>query len=329
LDDLLDSARISRGALQISREPLDLREILRADVDVARGYAEPAGVELSVDIPGTPLEVDGDSHRLAQLVANLVENGVKYTPRGGHVWVRGIQTAAEVLIVVRDDGIGISADMLPEVFDPFVQGATQGGRKPSEGLGLGLSLSRELVVLHGGSIEASSAGPGCGAEFRVRLPAAVRKSAVEAPLMLDHRIAESAAAGRRILIVDDNADAADVLQSLLCLSGYEACVAYDGQSALATAESVQPDVVLLDIGLPDISGHEVARQLRARRGENLRLIAISGWGQETDRSRSERAGFDLHLTKPVDVEQLLALLADEKHQLTLAIASGDDRKLAP
>ena len=147
--------------------------------------------------------------------------------------------------------------------------------------------------------------------------------------MLDHRIAESAAAGRRILIVDDNADAADVLQSLLCLSGYEACVAYDGQSALATAESVQPDVVLLDIGLPDISGHEVARQLRARRGENLRLIAISGWGQETDRSRSERAGFDLHLTKPVDVEQLLALLADEKHQLTLAIASGDDRKLAP
>ena len=328
LDELLDSARISRGALHIHREPVDLCEVLRAEVDVARGYAEPAGVELSIDLPVAALEVDGDAHRLVQVMANLLENAVKYTPRGGRVWVRASQTGAEALVVVRDNGMGISAEMLPRVFDPFVQGAMQGGRKPSEGLGLGLSLSRELLVLHGGSIEASSGGSGCGAEFRARLPLTLRKSAADASLALDRRAGDPGVVGQRVLIVDDNADAADVLQTLLCLSGHEACVAYDGQSALATAERVQPDVVLLDIGLPDISGHEVGRQLRERRGESLRLIAISGWGQEADRSRSARAGFDAHLTKPVDAERLLALLASKKPQFTLAIASGDDRKLA-
>jgi PAS domain S-box-containing protein len=309
LDDLLDVSRITRGVLEIRREQLDLREVIESAAAAARPLAEAARQELTAAVPAEPLPVKGDAVRLAQVIGNLLHNATKYTPAGGHITVTGSLAGNEVLFSVQDDGIGIAAEALANIFELFVQIDPTGTRAP-DGLGIGLSLAKDLVELHQGRIEAHSAGRGLGSEFVVRLPLAVEVPALTAPLATPEKVTALGAAATGVLIVDDNVDAATSLSHVLTLAGYQVRVAHDGERALQIAEQLRPNVVLLDIGLPGMSGHEVARRLRAQPwGAGLRLIAITGWGQDSDRAKSLEAGFDEHLTKPIDPEVLLQCIA--------------------
>jgi CheY-like chemotaxis protein len=241
--------------------------------------------------------------RLSQAISNVLENAVKYTPRGGRVTLRACREGELAAIVVEDTGIGISADMLGRVFDMFVQGdrSTQRG-----GLGIGLALTRKLVELHGGTISAASAGPDQGTQFTIRMPLnGIHSTKEPAPAQKLANVPP-----RRVLIVDDNVDAAESLRMLLELSGHVVAVEYGGAAALDTVASFRPDVVLLDIGLPDVDGYEVAREIRARHGPNgLTLVAVSGWGQAEDKQRAADAGIDLHFTKPIDSARLGQVLS--------------------
>jgi PAS domain S-box-containing protein len=315
LDDLLDVSRVTRGALELRREVVDLRALLETAVEAAQPLAAAAAHRLELHPGATPLPVDGDATRLLQIVGNLLNNAVRFTPRGGQITVEaGVeeQTAEgpQVVVRVRDNGIGIAPELLARIFEPFVQGE----RSPdtTAGLGIGLSLARQLAGLHGGRLEADSRGPGQGSEFTLRVPRASERPTIVRPIAAPERVAALGAASRRLLIVDDNVDAADSLAQMLRLAGFETRVAYDGRTALEIAELMQPDVALLDLGLPLLSGHDVARRLRAAPwGSDIRLIAVTGWGQEDDRAKSRDAGFDEHLTKPVDPEVLMnVILAD-------------------
>jgi PAS domain S-box-containing protein len=309
LDDLLDVSRVTRGVLEIDHEQLDLREIIDGAVASVRPLAETARQELTVSLPADALSVSGDSVRLAQILGNLLHNATKYTPTGGHIAVIGAATGEEVIVRIKDDGIGIAPEALQTVFDLFVQVEAPGTRSAG-GLGIGLSLSRDLVRLHGGLIEAHSAGLGFGSEFVLRLPRAAEVAALTESVAAPQKVAALGASGVRVLIVDDNVDAATSLSYVLALAGYQTAVAHDGRRALDLAETLRPSVVLLDIGLPSMSGHEVARHLRAVPwGKDLRLIAVTGWGHERDRMKSLEAGFDAHLTKPIDPELLLQHIA--------------------
>ena len=305
LDDLLDVSRVTRGVLEIGREPLDLREVVQGAVAAARPLADAAHQELTAELPAEPLAVKGDVVRLAQVVGNLLHNATKYTPAGGHIAVTAAQAGSEVLVSVKDDGVGIAPEALATIFELFVQIDPTGTRAP-EGLGIGLSLARDLVRLHGGQIEAHSAGRGLGSEFIMRLPRAEETPALTEPIAAPDKVTALGAAAVRVLIVDDNGDAATSLSYVLTLTGYQVRVAHDGNQALEVADQLRPNVVLLDIGLPGMSGYEVARRLRARPwGADLHLIAVTGWGQDSDRAKSQEAGFDEHLTKPIDPETLL------------------------
>ena len=307
-DDLLDVSRVTRGVLTIHKEVIDLREAIESAVEAARPIAAGAGIEVATVLPSTPLAVNGDATRLAQIISNLLSNAIKYTNEGGHITVAAQIDGHEILIRVQDDGAGISPDLLPRVFHLFVQGEPSGTRAAG-GLGIGLSLARELIELHQGSIDAASAGLGHGSEFRVRLPRSVEKPAVAERLAAPEKVTVLGASQLRILVCDDNVDAADTLASVLKLVGYNTTTAYDGHSALTVAEQIRPDIVLLDLGLPDKSGTEVARQIRSQPwGSHIWLIAVTGWGREDDRKRSREAGFDEHLTKPVDPQELLQLI---------------------
>lgn len=309
LDDLLDVSRVTRGVLEISREQLDLREIIESAVASVKPLVEGAHQELSVSLPVEPLSVSGDGVRLAQILGNLLHNATKYTPAGGHIGVIASVAGEEVVVSVKDNGIGIASEGMPRIFDLFVQLEAPGSRAAG-GLGIGLSLARDLVRLHGGRIEAHSAGPGLGSEFTVYLPTAGEAPALTRPVAAPEKITALGASGVRVLIVDDNIDAATSLSYVLSLAGYQTAVAHDGQRALELAETLRPSIVLLDIGLPSMSGHEVARRLRAASsGRDLRLIAVTGWGHESDRAKSFEAGFDAHLTKPIDPEMLLQHIA--------------------
>jgi two-component system CheB/CheR fusion protein len=309
LDDLLDVSRVTRGVLEIDREQLDLREIIDGAVASVRPLAETARQELTVSLPADALSVSGDSVRLAQILGNLLHNATKYTPAGGHIAVIGAATGEEIIVRIKDDGVGIAPEALQTVFDLFVQVEAPGTRSAG-GLGIGLSLARDLVSLHGGLIEAYSAGLGFGSEFVLRLPRAAEVAALTESVAAPQKVAALGASGVRVLIVDDNVDAATSLSYVLSLAGYQTAVAHDGKRALDLAEALRPSVVLLDIGLPSMSGHEVARQLRAVPwGKDLRLIAVTGWGHERDRMKSLEAGFDAHLTKPIDPELLLQHIA--------------------
>jgi len=309
LDDLLDVSRISRGVLQLRREELDLREVIQSAVAAARPVAQASQLSVELELPTVPLLVTGDATRLEQVLGNLLSNAIKYGNPGGHIHVAAEINPAELVVRVRDDGIGIPAELLPRVFDPFVQAEPTGSRAAG-GLGIGLSLARELVQLHGGGIDATSEGPGRGSEFVVRLPRAAELPAVTESVAQPEKVTALGAAGVLVLIVDDNADAADALSGVLTLAGFETQVAHTAAEALAKAASHHPEIVLLDIGLPDMSGHQLAQDLRAEPwGADLQLIAITGWGQEDDRRRSLEAGCDQHLTKPVDPEQLISLIA--------------------
>jgi signal transduction histidine kinase/CheY-like chemotaxis protein len=304
LDDLLDVSRITRGTLEIRRDTLDLRATLRYAIDAARPLAEAVEHDIRVELPNDPLPVSGDETRLIQVVGNIIDNAIKFTNPGGTIYVSAAIDGAMIVATVRDTGRGISAEMLPSIFDMFVQG--EPNSQTQSGLGIGLALAKQMIELHGGRIDAYSDGPRRGTEFRVLLPRVAEHPAMQDSHVDATKVSVLGANNIRVLIVDDNVDAADSLALFLKITGYQTRVAYDGRTAVEMAEILKPAVVLLDLGLPYLSGHEVARRLRALPwGRTARLIALTGWGQEEDMLRSRQSGFDEHLTKPVDPEVLI------------------------
>jgi signal transduction histidine kinase/ActR/RegA family two-component response regulator len=306
VDDLMEVSRITRGKIALRRERTELSRVLRTAIETSQPLLEAAGHVIEVDLPDEALPLDADPVRLAQVFANLFNNAAKYSEHPGTIRVRARRDGDAVAVSVRDEGIGIDPDMLPHVFEMFTQ--VDGFHRRSQGgLGIGLTLVRSLVGLHGGSVSAHSEGIGCGSEFVVRLPLAVG-AAVEAN---KPEAAPAAPAPMRVLVVDDNQDAADSLGVLLDFLGYDVRVAHDGHAALAVAAVFAPALVLLDLGMPEMDGFEVARRLRAiPGGTDLVIVALTGWGQDEDRQRSQAAGFDHHLVKPTDLEALQSLLAE-------------------
>jgi len=306
LDDLLDVARITRGTLELKKTRSELTSIIGAALETARPMLDAKHHNLTLDLPTEPVQLEADAVRLAQVFSNLLINAAKYTDAGGRIRLRAVRQRGTVLVSVSDNGIGISAELLPRVFTMFFQSREALGRSEG-GLGVGLSLVRGLVMLHGGSVEARSEGPGTGSEFIVRFPtgAALRES-VDAEVETEY---PSADAGLKILVVDDNRDAADTCGMLLEASGHHVQTAYTGRQALELARTFRPHAVLLDIGLPDIDGYQLARQVRAIPwGRSAVLVAVTGWGQEEDRLRAVEAGFDQHLVKPISAEMVESLL---------------------
>jgi PAS domain S-box-containing protein len=306
VDDLLDVSRITRGKLELRREVVSLAEVLNAAVETSRPAIDRMGHTLTVTLPNQPVRVDADPVRLAQVFSNLLNNSAKYMDRGGHIWLTAELHGRDVAVSVKDAGIGIAPEQLPHIFEMFSQ--VEGALERSQGgLGIGLTLVKRLIEMHGGRIEARSAGIGKGAEFIVRLPAAVGAAAPTATP--DAEPVPTSAL--RILVVDDNRDGADSLVMLLRIMGNETRTAYDGEQGVATAAEYRPDVILLDIGLPKLNGYEACRRIREQPwGKDLLIVAVTGWGQEDDHRHSREAGFDYHMVKPVDTSELMRLLAD-------------------
>jgi signal transduction histidine kinase/CheY-like chemotaxis protein len=304
VDDLLELSRITRGVIDVQRVPLDLALVLSSAIETTHPTVEAAGHELTVAMPaGRAITVSGDAVRLTQVFANLLTNAAKYTDAGGHIWLT-VQTDGDTAVVsIRDNGIGITPADLRSVFDMFTQ-VDRSSRRTQGGLGIGLTLVRSIVGMHGGRVEARSDGPGTGSEFIVHLPMLARprvEAETTAPM--------EKFPPRRILVVDDNRDAAETLGALLSALGATVSVVHSGRAALATLDEFAPDTVLLDIGMPEIDGYEVSRRIRARTGHDAMLIiALTGWGQDQDQQRSRAAGFDHHLVKPVDIGKLRDLL---------------------
>jgi signal transduction histidine kinase len=310
IDDLLDVSRITRDMLVLRVQRIGLEQVMAAAIETSRPLIAEREHALHVELPAEPVHLDADPARLAQVLSNLLTNAAKYTAPGGEIRVAAEADDREVLIKVTDTGIGIEPDMLPMVFDLFVQGDRSRDRSGG-GLGIGLTLARRLVMMHGGAIDVHSAGPGQGAVFSVRLPVAPASAEAGRPAML---LSEAELPhALRVLVIDDNEDAADMLATLLTAWGQQARVARDGLAALEAAHDFRPDVVLLDIGLPHLDGYEVARRIRQQAwGQHMVLAAVTGWGQDSDRQRSQEAGFDHHLVKPVDPEALRTLLATKR-----------------
>jgi PAS domain S-box-containing protein len=301
VDDMIDIARITRGAVVIEHVPVDLVEAARRAVETSKPLLDAASHALHVELPDGAVPVVGDLHRLTQLVTNLLNNAARYTQQGGQIALLVGTEGQDAVLRVRDNGRGIEPELMERVFDMFVQGQAPLERVGA-GLGIGLALSRKIAEMHGGTLVAESAGAGRGSEFTLRLPL-VEGSRTEAQDQ-DGAVVPSQV-GQRVLVVDDNVDAASTLAMLLESLGHETRVVHDGASALRAVVEFRPQTVLLDIGLPDIDGYEVARRLRAIHGlDRLRIVAISGWGQPADRERSRDAGFDLHLVKPVETAEL-------------------------
>ena len=306
VDDLLEISRITRGKIELDRKPMALAETIRDAVETSRPLVERARHQLEISLPDEPLVLDADPVRLTQVFGNLVNNAAKYTEPGGHIWLSAEREDGAVAVRVRDNGLGIPADELPHVFEMFAQAHAQATQTGSDGLGIGLAIVRKLVEMHGGTVEAHSAGPHQGSEFVVRLPL---RDAIAHDTSTAEPVPHGALAARRILVVDDNRDAADTLAMLLASHGAEVDVAYGGQDALGALDRFLPDTVLLDLGMPGMDGFAVARRVRADpRHAGLRLLALTGWGQAADRARTREAGFDHHLTKPVDFAALEAWL---------------------
>jgi len=307
VDDLLDMSRITRGRIELRKERVDLGSIVSHAVEAARALYRSMDHEMTVTMPDTPMQLSADPTRLAQVVGNLLNNASKFTDKGGHVWLTVERDGHEAVIRVRDNGIGIAEEHIPGLFEMFAQIDTSLERSRG-GLGIGLTLVKTLVEMHGGTVHARSDGPARGSEFTVRLPilsdvvsTASDEGASEPPLP---------AVKSRVLVVDDSEDGAESLAMLLQLSGHETHIAHDGVEAIEAAERLRPDVVLLDIGLPRLNGYEVGSRLRKKPwAKDLALVALTGWGQDEDRHRSREAGFDAHLVKPVDYGALLKLLA--------------------
>ena len=305
VDDLLEISRITRGTFDLRREPVALATVVRNAIETSDPLIQAAGHRLAVELPEEPLVVDGDPVRLAQVLSNLLNNSAKYTAPGGTISIQARRDDAEAVVAVRDSGRGISPDVLPHLFEMFSRGIGSAGTDGG-GLGIGLALAKRLVEMHGGSIEVTSSGPESGSEFTIRLPLAQGESRQAPKASVVYGMAR-----KRILVVDDNRDSAESMSMLLGVLGAEVRVALDGATALAIYEEFDPSVVLLDIGMPDMDGYEVARRIRAgfpERGTSI--VALTGWGQDQDRWRTRLAGFDHHLTKPADIAGLQALLKE-------------------
>lgn len=304
VDDLLDVSRITRDKLELRKTRVDLASVVTHAVEGTRPQAEHEQQTIEVSLPDQPIYLDGDSVRLAQIFSNLLNNASQYTETGGRIWLTAERKGNEVVVVVKDSGIGMPADQLDGIFEMFAQVDDDSARL-RRGLGIGLTLVRRLVQMHGGSVTARSEGRGLGSEFEVRLPVIDSDSEFEAATPAP----EVDSTARRILVVDDNRDSADSIATLLQLSGHRTFIVHDGLSAVEAAEHLRPDVVLLDVGLPTISGIDACRRIRSHAwGKDMVIVALTGWGQESDRRNTREAGFDAHLVKPVDYRELLQLL---------------------
>lgn len=310
IDELLEVSRIATGKIILQRERLDVRDVVRTAVESCEPLFQAAKHTLTLKLPSRALWVVGDPARLAQAVSNLLNNAAKYTPNGGEVEVTLTRSRGEVVVSVQDNGLGIPAAMLGRVFDMFAQ-VNQTLDRAQGGLGIGLSLVRSLVALHGGSVSARSAGPGQGSCFTLRLPSAPSGEAPQPASTAPGAEALAPVRRLRVLVVDDNVDAADSLAILLQASGHDTRVAYGGQQALQAAQAFQPEAIFCDLGMPGMGGFELASRLRQdARFDDTALIAVTGWGTEDDKRRTQRAGFDFHLTKPAGPDNLQAILAE-------------------
>lgn len=311
LDDLLDISRIAQGKVVLRKERANLSTVVVHAVQMSEPLVNARQLRLDVSVPDREMWVDADPARLAQVVVNLVNNAAKYTDRGGHISLTAGPEGDEAVIRVRDTGAGIAPELLPHIFELFTQAEWTTDRSQG-GLGIGLALVRNLVELHGGTISASSPGRGRGSEFVVRLPALPQAAADGdgRPRGEDKPVWSAAPVSRRILVVDDNVDAAESLALLLQVQGHEVQMAHDGPMALKTSDAFQPEVILLDIGLPRMDGYEVAKRVREQSwGSRVLVVALTGYGQDEDRQRSAAAGFNAHLIKPVDLETLCQVLS--------------------
>ena len=309
VDDLLDVSRIMRDTIELRKERVELAAVVARGVETARPVVSAHGHELAVCLSPEPIWLEADVIRLAQVLGNLLTNAAKYTERGGRIWLTAGQEGAEIVLRVRDTGIGIEPTMLPRLFGLFVQAERSLGRSQG-GMGVGLALVRKLVGMHGGSVEARSEGLGHGSEFIVRLPAAARARQGDASSGAEGVVPPTPPARQRVLVVDDNRDAAESLAQMLRLDGHEVWVAHDGRTALNVALGHPPDLAFLDLGMPGMDGYELCRQMRSQPAlAGALLVALTGWGQEEDRCRSQEAGFDRHLVKPAEPQSLRRLLA--------------------
>jgi two-component system CheB/CheR fusion protein len=313
VDDLLDVSRITQGKVELRKERLDLTSLVNAAVELCRPGINASSHALTLSLPDEPVTLDGDSVRLTQVLVNLLNNAIKFTPPGGHIWLiaetfgEHLDAPDQVRIRVRDTGVGVVRELQPKIFDMFMQGDVSLERSRA-GLGVGLTLVRNLVALHGGIVEIRSDGEGTGSEFIVTLPIDPKAQVPRAPDHVDS--AAQAARPLRILVADDNEDGREMLAQLLTADGHTVARAADGPTAIETATTFRPDLVILDIGMPGMSGYTVAETLRKRpEMSSVVLVALSGLGQQEDKARATQAGFDRHFTKPVDVSSLRAFLA--------------------
>jgi signal transduction histidine kinase len=312
IDDLLDVSRITRGMITLQREEVDLSSVIARAVETTRPLIDARRHELTLELPDVPMPIEGDSTRLAQVVGNLLNNAAKFTEEGGRILLRLFREDREAVITIRDTGVGIPDDLLPSVFDMFTQ-VHRGADRGAGGLGIGLALVRRLVEMHGGSVSAHSDGAGQGSAFTVRLPI----HAVQQPVALGAPGGRAelvpTVSPRRILVVDDNEDAAESVAVLLQMHGHDIRMAHDGLEALAAGDAFKPDVVLLDLGMPRLNGFDAARRIRQKPwGKHTLLVALTGWGQQQDRHRTAEAGFDAHLVKPVAHADLLRTISRSK-----------------
>lgn len=308
IDDLLDVSRINRNKIELRLAPIDLSDAIRAALETAGPLIEAAGHQLVVELPDAPVRLDADLTRLAQVFSNLLTNSAKYTARGGTIRLTAEREGDWVRVSVSDDGIGIPADSLARIFDMFSQ-VDSSLERSTGGLGIGLAVVKGLVELHGGTVSAASAGRGHGSEFTVRLP--LRTSHPAIPPDAAARSPAATAVKHRILVVDDNRDSAESLAAVLRLFGNDVELAHDGEEAVRKAEALLPEIILMDVAMPRLNGLEATRRIRSQAwGHDIRVVAVTGWGQETDRERTAAAGCDGHLVKPVDLEELTGLLAE-------------------
>jgi CheY-like chemotaxis protein/two-component sensor histidine kinase len=311
LDDMMDVSRIARGKMTVEPKTIDLNEVIRRAVETARPSIEMGKHHLTMELPTKGLFVRGDFHRLAQLLTNLLNNAARYSEDGGLIFIDATTENGNGVVRVRDSGRGIAPENLDRIFNMFIQGREPNDKKGG-GLGVGLALARNIAQLHNGSLDAYSEGEDKGSEFIFKIPLAESISEnVQVPAVPS--VAVQAGISRRILIVDDNIDAAESLSLLLKSLGHNTCVAYDGAGALKMASEFRPEIILLDLGMPGLDGYETARRLRTlNRGRIFQIIAVSGWGQEADRQKTREAGFDLHLVKPVNIDDLVQAVSREE-----------------
>ena len=303
VDDLIDVSRITRGTIALRKAPVELASIIHHSVEASRPLAEAGRHQLDVTLPSEPIHVQGDATRLAQIFSNILNNACKYTEPGGHIGLTAERVNGDAVVTITDTGAGIPTDKLSDIFELFTQ-VDRTLERSQGGLGLGLALAKRLVEMHEGSIEAFSNGPGTGSRFVVRLPVIAEPERPQAPAEVQ------TAAPHRILVVDDNADTASSLAMLLRVTGNETQTANDGLAAVDAAETFHPDLILLDIGLPKLNGLDVCRRIRQQPwGQHIVMVALTGWGQEDDRRKSQEAGFDHHMVKPLEYNELMKLLA--------------------